>query len=180
MANFVVGVIASIGTTQTITSKKSGNSLTKRDVVLMLRRFDPNTGEPLTDSENTPQFSFINDMCKELDNYVPGQVVTVYFNIQGTKYTDQSNVTKIINDIRPYRIEPYQPKYYSAPQPQAPQPQAPAQTPQYPPMGASSPQYPQSAPQPTNGYGPQPQYGGRPQSPTPSTPQNGGGYKAPF
>lgn len=176
MANSVTGVIVSIGPTLTLTSKKSGNSFNKRDVVLMLRRFDPNTGEPLNDVENTPQFSFMNDACAQLDNYVAGQVVTVSFYIQGTKYTDQSNVTKIINDIRPYKIELYQPKSYVAPQPQAP-------APQYSPTGVSASQYPQHtapAPQPGPGYGQQSQYGGRPQTTPPSSSQNGGGYKASF
>lgn len=172
MANFVIGVIVSIGPIQNLTSKKSGNAFKKRDVILMLRRFDPYTGEPLTDTENTPQFSFMNDLCNDLDNFVPGQMVTVYFNIQGTKYTDQSNITKIINDIRPYKIELYQPKTNVSQQPQTPQQPAMGSTPQYTP-------HPAPASQPTPGYGQQPQYGGRQQS-IPPTPQNGGGYKPPY
>lgn len=182
MANFVIGVIVSIGPLQNLTSKKSGNAFKKRDVVLMLRRFDPYTGEPLTDTENTPQLSFMNDLCNELDKFVPGQLVTVYFNIQGTKYTDQSNVTKIINDIRPYRIELYQPKSFVSPQTFG-YPAPPNNVPQNPPIGSSGPHYPQQStqsPEPAPGYGQQPPFGGSQQPLPPSSHQNGGGYKAPF
>lgn len=109
MANQLIGTILSIGATQDLVSK-SGNSFKRRELILMLRRFDPNTGEPITDTENTPQLTFIGDRCADLDSYQPGQVVTISFDIQGRKYTDQSGVSKIINDIRPYKIELYQPR----------------------------------------------------------------------
>ena len=109
MANQLIGTILSIGATQNLVSK-TGNSFKRRELILILRRFDPNTGEPITDTENTPQLTFIGDRCEDLDSYQPGQVVTISFDIQGRKYTDQSGVSKIINDIRPYKIELYQPR----------------------------------------------------------------------
>lgn len=114
-ANQLIGTIVSIGAIEELTSK-NGNTYKRRDLVLMLRRFDPNTGEPITDTENTPQLTFMGDKCFELDNYKPGQVVTVSFDIQGRKYTDGAGITKIINDIRPFRIELYQPRTYATPQ----------------------------------------------------------------
>lgn len=114
-ANQLIGTIQSIGATQELMSK-TGNAFKRRELILMLRRFDPNTGEPITDSENTPQLTFIGDRCADLDNYQVGQVVSVSFDIQGRKYTDVSGVTKIINDIRPYKIEPYQPRTNVTPQ----------------------------------------------------------------
>ncbi len=114
-ANQLIGTILSIGATQDLVSK-SGNSFKRRELVLMLHRFDPNTGEPIIDSENTPQLTFIGERCGNLDGFQPGQVVVVSFNIQGRKYTDQSGVTKIINDIQPYRIELHQSCVSPAPQ----------------------------------------------------------------
>ena len=69
MANQLIGTILSIGATQDLVSK-TGNSFKRRELILMLRRFDPNTGEPITDTENTPQLTFIGDRCADLDNYL--------------------------------------------------------------------------------------------------------------
>lgn len=133
MTNQLIGTILSIGATQDLVSK-SGNSFKRRELILMLRRFDPNTGEPITDTENTPQLTFIGDRCADLDYYQQGQVVIVSFDIQGRKYTDQSGVSKIINDIRPYKIEPYQSRNIAVSQtapstPQSPVPQSAPATP---------------------------------------------------
>lgn len=178
MANQLIGTILTIGATQDLTSK-NGNAFKRRDLVLMLRRFHPNTGEPMTDMENTPQLTFMGDRCAELDNYQPGQVVVVSFVIQGRKYTDQSGVTKIINDIRPFRIELYQPRTYAPQSPSsaaaAPQP---AQSPQVSSAQAQapSPQTPQTTP---GGY-PQQPYQQQPQAAPQGYGQQGGGYNPPF
>lgn len=105
--NSIVGVIQSIGETQNLKSK-NGVDFKKRDLLLMVRKYDQNTGDPITDNENTPLLSFMGERCSDLDKFQPGQTVTVYFELQGRKYTDQSGISKIINDIRPYRIELYQ------------------------------------------------------------------------
>lgn len=125
MANQVIGSIAYIGQTQNLTSK-SGNAFQKRDVVINVRRFDPNTGEPFTDWENTPKLSFIGEKCRDLDRYQVGQMVAISFDLQGRKYENSNGVTDIITEARPYKIEPYGQRVASAPQPQvvtAPQPQ---------------------------------------------------------
>lgn len=106
MANSVIGQIISIGQTQSLTSK-NGTAFTKRDVVISIRRFDPNTGEPVNDYENTPLFSFMGDRCKELDQFQAGQNVEIFFDLSGRKYTSEGGTEKIINDIRPYKIELY-------------------------------------------------------------------------
>lgn len=107
MANFVTGAIVSIGTTQNLVSR-TGNAFRLRDIVISIRKYDPNTGEPITDKENTPQFTFMGERCDELDKYQPGQMVNVYFDLQGRTYVDQSGISKIINEVRPYKIELYQ------------------------------------------------------------------------
>lgn len=170
MANSIVGVITAIGDTQNLTSK-SGNAFKLRDLTLMVRRFDPNTGEPVTDNENTPQLTFMGDRCDELNNYAPGQMVTVYFDIQGRKYTDQAGITKIINDIRPYKIEAYQSRSVQP---------APSAQPQSAPQSAPQQPYQPSAPV-QQGYGQQQNYGqqgGQQYPQAPANPQ--GGYQPPF
>ena len=47
-ANQIIGQIASIGPVQSLMAK-NGNAFQKRDLVINVRRFDPNTGEPGTD-----------------------------------------------------------------------------------------------------------------------------------
>lgn len=106
MANSIIGQIISIGQTQSLTSK-SGTAFTKRDVVISVRRFDPNTGEPVNDYENTPLFSFMGDRCRDLDQFQVGQNVEIFFDLSGRRYTPEGGTEKIINDVRPYKIELY-------------------------------------------------------------------------
>ena len=134
MANTIIGQIASIGPTQSLVAKNSGNSFQKRDIVINVRRFDPNTGEPVTDWENTPKLSFMGDKCRDLDRFQVGQMVVISFDLQGRKYTTANGETDIITEARPYKIE----AYGQRPAQPAPQPMAvPAQ---------QVPTYPQQAP----------------------------------
>ncbi len=153
MANFITGAIVSISETRNLVSR-SGNAYKLRELVISIRKYDPNTGEPVTDKENTPQFVFMGDKCDDLDKFQIGQMVNVYFDLQGRTYTDQSGISKIINEVRPYKIEPYQrPGLQSASpnqnvaQPAQPQVQQPQSQPQ-----------PNLYQQPNNGYYPQPGY----------------------
>lgn len=123
MANQIIGTIVSIGAPQTLTSN-GGVSFTKRDLVVSVQKFDPNTGQPYSDQSNTPQITFMNQKGAELDRFQVGQLVVVYFDLSGRQYIDRDKNVRYINDIRGYRIEPYQ--AYQAPYQQAPAP-APAQ-----------------------------------------------------
>jgi len=139
MANTIIGAIASIGPTQSLMAK-NGNAFQKRDLVINIRRFDPNTGEPVTDWENTPKLSFIGDKCRDLDRFQVGQMVVISFDLQGRKYTTANGETDIITEARPYKIEAYgQRPSQPATQPMA----APAQAPTYPQQAQTQPQYPQ-------------------------------------
>lgn len=147
MANTIIGSIASIGPTQSLVAKNSGNSFQKRDIVINVRRFDPNTGEPVTDWENTPKLSFMGDKCRDLDRFQVGQMVVISFDLQGRKYTNANNETDIITEARPYKIEAYGQRP-SQPASQQMPTAAPAQAPTYPqsaPMSQAQaqPQYPQ-------------------------------------
>lgn len=110
-----------VGPIQNI-STRSGNVFVKRDLVLAVRRFDPNTGEPITDNENTPQITFTGERCRELDNFMEGQMVSVSFDLTGRRFVDAQGQTKYFNDVRGYKIEPYGRAIASAPQ-SATQPQ---------------------------------------------------------
>lgn len=141
MANTIIGAIASIGPTQSLMAK-NGNAFQKRDLVINVRRFDPNTGEPVTDWENTPKLSFMGDKCRDLDRFQVGQMVVISFDLQGRKYTNANNETDIITEARPYKIELYgQRPSQPATQPMAAS--APTQAPTYPQQAQTQPQYPQ-------------------------------------
>lgn len=157
MANQVIGSIISIGQVQNLTSK-NGNAFQKRDLVISVRRFDPNTGEPVTDWENTPKFSFMGDKCRDLDRFQIGQMVVVSFDLQGRQYQNASGVVDIITEARPYKIELYgqrqaqQPVAQAAPAPAYPQqPMQSAQLVQAP-QPVQQPQQPQQYPQQPQGF----------------------------
>lgn len=106
MANSIIGSVISIGPTITLTSK-TGTPFYKRELVLGVRKFDPNTGEPITDNTNTPCITFMGEKCRELDFVKTGQIVQVFFDLTGRSHTDASGVVKYFNDIRGYKVSPY-------------------------------------------------------------------------
>ena len=128
MANQITGKVLHIYPAETITGK-SGNGITKRAILIDCTRFDPYTGE--RGFENTPLLEFIGEKCNELNNFQPGQVVTITFDIQGTKYINKDGVENIFTRVQPYKIELKQIRQ----QPVQPQYQQPAQQPeqQFPP-----------------------------------------------
>lgn len=157
MANTIIGSIASIGPTQSLMAK-NGNAFQKRDLVINVRRFDPNTGEPVTDWENTPKLSFMGDKCRDLDRFQVGQMVVISFDLQGRKYTTANGETDIITEARPYKIEAY-----------GQRPSQPASQPMAASAPAQAPTYQQSAPMSQGQAQTQPQY-----------PQQSTGFNNPF
>lgn len=119
MANTLTGKILYIYPTQQLPSKDGSKTYLKRGIVIDCTRFDPYTGE--RGFENTPMLEFIGDRCSELDKYQAGQIVTISFDVQGTRYRNKDGVEQIFTRVQPYRIE--------ARQVQQPAPQAPAQQP---------------------------------------------------
>lgn len=126
MANQVIGRVFQIGNTESIKSKDGSKTYYKRELVLDATRFDGMTGERGFD--NFPSFEFSGDKCSELDQFNVGEIVTVTFDLQGTKY-EKDGQTRFFNRVRGYKIErrlvqqPQTPKHQYAPQYQ-PQPQA--------------------------------------------------------
>lgn len=157
MANTIIGTIVHIGQTVSMATK-SGVPFQKRELVLSVQRYDPNTGQPFSDKSNTPMLTFIGEKCSELDRYQVGQAVTVSFDLSGRTYTDREGQTKYINDVRGYKIEPYGLRTPTYPQPTQAYNQ---QAYQQPAQAYPQPVYPQQ------GYGTQQQYATAPQASQP-------------
>lgn len=148
MANQLTGKILYIYPTQQIPTKDGTKTIVKRGIVIDCTRFDPYTGE--RGFENTPMLEFIGDRCVELDKFQVGQVVTISFDVQGTRYRNKDGVEQIFTRVQPYRIEPIQTQRIATQQ------AAPVQ---------------QAAPQPT--YQQQPSYQPAPQGFPPPVDANG-------
>ena len=103
MAYKIKGRVLHVGRPQTIKTK-SGSAFEKRDLVIVARRFDPMTGEPTEDPDNTPKFTFGGERCRELDGVKVGDTVTVSFDIQGRRY-DRDGAVDYFTDVRPFRVD---------------------------------------------------------------------------
>lgn len=122
MANQITGKVLYIYPQQEIPSKDGSKIFTKRSIVLDCTRYDPYTGE--RGIENTPEFEFFGDRCAELDNFQLGQIVTISFDVQGSRYKNKDGKEQIFTRVQPYRIELRQNQSVQQP---ASQPQQPAQ-----------------------------------------------------
>ena len=130
MANTMTGRVLLIGNVEEIPSKSGGEPFKKRVVVLNCTH--SNFGEVY---ENYPSFEFSGKHVDDPADFAVGEIVTISFALQGTKYQKSANdPVKYFNTISGYKIEKYQGGGQT--QQQAPPPQ---------PQGAQSP-----APQPGN------------------------------
>lgn len=121
MANQIIGKVFQIGDTKEIKSKDGSKTYYRRELVLDATRFDGLTGQRGYD--NFPSIEFNGDNCHLLDQLKMGDVVTVSFDLQGTKY-EKDGQTRFFTSIRGYKVEPkqvYQPQYQQ-PTPPAYQP----------------------------------------------------------
>lgn len=103
MAYKVSGRVLTVGATQSLSSR-NGNTYTKRDLIIAVRKFDRYTGQPIDDIDNTPKFTFMGDRCQRLDGIKAGDVVTVSFDITGRKY-EKDGRTEYITDLRPISVD---------------------------------------------------------------------------
>ncbi len=128
MAYKISGRVLVVTPTQTCTAK-SGNAYQTRYVVIAVRKFDPYTGYPTEDKENTPKFTLFGNQCQQLDNVKVGDLVMVHFDLQGRAY-DKDGKTDYFTEVRPFKVEPAS-SATSNTQPMAPnQPQQSSQAPQ--------------------------------------------------
>lgn len=103
MAYKITGKVHIIGEMLTLASK-SGSQYNKRDLVITVIKFDPYTGAPTVDVNNTPKFTFIGERCRDLDNLTIGQTVTVFFEVNGRSY-EREGKTEYFTDLRPLKVE---------------------------------------------------------------------------
>lgn len=117
MANTMTGRVLLIGNVEEIPSKSGGELFKKRIVVLNCTH--SNFGEVY---ENYPSFEFSGKHVDDPAAFAVGEIVTISFALQGTKYQKSANdPVKYFNTISGYKIEKYQ--RGSQTQQQAPQPQ---------------------------------------------------------
>lgn len=101
MANQLTGRIEVLGQTQQVASK-SGNTFSRRELVLNCARYDQYTGEKI--SENHPQFEFSGKACEKLDGLNVGDVIVVSFTLQGSWY-EKDGVRKNFTRVIGYDVE---------------------------------------------------------------------------
>ena len=92
-----------IGPNQAIPTK-NGIPFIKQDIVITVRKFDQYTGQPADDVGNTPKFTFVGEKCQQLSGLNVGDIVTIYFDIQGRQFT-KDGINGYFTDIRPFRID---------------------------------------------------------------------------
>lgn len=128
MANTMTGRVLLIGNVEEIPSKSGGEPFRKRVVVLNCTH--SNFGEMY---ENYPSFEFIGKHVDDPAGFAVGEIVTISFALQGTKYQKSANdPVKYFNTISGYKIEKYQrggQTQQQAPQPQQQGAQSPASQP---------------------------------------------------
>ena len=125
MANTMTGRVLLIGNVEEIPSKSGGEPFKKRVVVLNCTH--SNYGDVY---ENYPSFEFSGKHVEDLAAFAVGEIVTISFALQGTKYQKSANdPVKYFNTISGYKIEKYQRGSQTLQQaPPPPQPQG-AQSP---------------------------------------------------
>ena len=113
----MTGRVLLIGNTEEIPSKNGGEPFKKRVVVLNCTHSD--FGQVY---ENYPSFEFSGKHVDDPAGFAVGEIVTISFALQGTKYQKSANdPVKYFNTISGYKIEKYQ--RVGQTQQQAPQPQ---------------------------------------------------------
>lgn len=104
MANTMTGMVLLIGNTEEIPSKNGGEPFKKRVVVLNCTHSD--FGQVY---ENYPSFEFSGKHVDDPAGFAVGEIVTISFALQGTKYQKSANdPVKYFNTISGYKIEKYQ------------------------------------------------------------------------
>ena len=100
----MTGRVLLIGNVEEIPSKSGGEPFKKRVVVLNCTH--SNYGDVY---ENYPSFEFSGKHVDDPAAFAVGEIVTISFALQGTKYQKSANdPVKYFNTISGYKIEKYQ------------------------------------------------------------------------
>ena len=103
MANQISGKVLILENAVTIPTR-TGNTFTKRQIVLDASHYDPMTGQKF---ENYPAFDFIGNRVNDLDSFKEGDLVTISFALNGRPF-EKDGKTIYITSVTGYKIEPYQ------------------------------------------------------------------------
>lgn len=109
MANTITGRVIAVSNIENVPSKKEhGKTFQRRQLFMDCTRYDPYTGE--RGFENTPLIEFGGKGLEQLNALVDnglkkGDIVTVTFDVMGTKYQDQQGKVQVFTAVRPYAIE---------------------------------------------------------------------------
>lgn len=115
----MTGRVLLIGNVEEIPSKSGGEPFKKRVVVLNCTH--SNYGDVY---ENYPSFEFSGKHVDDPAAFAVGEIVTISFALQGTKYQKSANdPVKYFNTISGYKIEKYQRGGQTQQQAPLPQPQ---------------------------------------------------------
>ena len=111
MSNSISGRVIAVSAVTTVASADASKQpLKKRMVYLDCTRYDPYTGER-SQFENKPLMEFTGDRVLEkvnpkLDGIKAGDIVTVFFDVQGMDYTDKATGKKRnFTGIRAYDVQ---------------------------------------------------------------------------
>ena len=100
----MTGRVLLIGNVEEIPSKSGGEPFKKR--VVVLNCIHSNYGDVY---ENYPSFEFSGKYVDDPADFAVGEIVTISFALQGTKYQKSANdPVKYFNTISGYKIEKYQ------------------------------------------------------------------------
>lgn len=102
MANTFKGRAFNITPTETRTHE--GKEYYSRQLTLLVRRFDPETGELQREDYSTFDISG-KDLCAQLDGLQVSELIEVSYVIRGVKY-EKNSETKFFNKVVGYKVEP--------------------------------------------------------------------------
>lgn len=104
MAYQITGRIRKIGEKENV-SKRYGSSYYTRELVIDVVTFDPHTGRPTVDDNNTPRFTFRGDyLCDKLSQFAAGDEVVINFEVRGRSYTNERFEVNYFTDLNPVKI----------------------------------------------------------------------------
>ena len=103
MANQISGKVLILENAVTVPTR-TGNTFTKRQIVLDASHYDPMTGQKF---ENYLAFDFIGNRVNDLDSFKEGDLVTISFALNGRPF-EKDGKTIYITSVTGYKIESYQ------------------------------------------------------------------------
>lgn len=106
MAFQISGIIQHIGNTESIPYQDK--VFKKRELVLDCSYRNQFTGQ--IERANYPKFEFIGSHVEDLNNFNPGEIVTVSFSLNGSR-SEKDGQVRYFTNVQGYKIEKYQSRY---------------------------------------------------------------------